>query len=464
MADKKKILIVDEEGGYGELLKEVLSSTFRIIDTDNCKEAESLASLNLPDMVIIDVEASGERGVELCETIKDDPETRDIPVLLITSLIHKDIIISGLKAGANDYILKPLCLPELVARIESHLRTQGDYEGLEHRDLLMLLELSETISVTRSPNAILRLIVSKVSKILDVARCSVISLVDSKKVIVKASSDLEHNVEIKLDLHKYPEIRKAIETKQSVTINDIHSDPLMTSVRQHIESLPYKSIIVIPLIKKESVIGTFFLRTASYEKEWVSERVYKLSTLVANIAANALENAILFESIKSAQEYFEEVSIRDDLTKLFNRRHFYERLEEEFKRAKRHNEPLSLVYIDIDNFKEINDSYGHNKGDLVLKEVGKLLKATARETDIPARCGGDEFTILLPNTDPTGAKECATRVSSIINSHQIKSLDKYKLTASIGFATYQNQNLDSCDDLVKCADDAMYAAKATGKG
>jgi len=464
LSNRKKILIVDEELSYRELLREALGSHYRIIDTESCDEAVLLAGLNDPDLIIIDVETSGQRGVELCSNLKEDPETRDIPVILITSLIKKDDIILGLQAGASDYIIKPMCLPEVVARIESHLRTQDDYAALEHKDLLMLLELSETISVTRSPNAILRLIVNKMSKIMDVSRCSVISLTAGKTVIVKASSDMDHNVEIKLDLNKYPEIRKAIETKQSVTINDVKNDPLMVSVQEHLEGLEFNSIIVIPLIKKESVIGTFFLRTVSREKEWVSERVFKLSQLVANIAANALENAILFESIKSAQEYFEEVSVRDDLTKLYNRRHFYNRLKEEFSRSIRYGDPLSLLFIDVDDFKRINDTYGHAAGDRVLQEIGRLLKGAARESDLPARCGGDEFAMLLPNTSAEGAYELATRVAKLIQSHSIDEINNEEITTSVGVATSFDKNVESYEELVRQADDAMYKSKESGKG
>jgi len=464
VSNKKKILIVDEELSYRELLREALGSRYKIIDTESCDEAILLAGLNTPDLIIIDVEASSRRGVELCENLKEDPETRDIPIILITSLIKKDDIILGLQAGASDYIIKPMCLPEVVARTESHLRTQDDYAELEHKDLLLLLELSETISVTRSPNAILRLIVNKMSKIIDVSRCSVISLVDGKKVIVKASSDMDHNAEIRLDLKKYPEIRKAIETKQSVTIKNVKNDPLMVSVQEHVSGLEFNSIIVIPLIKKESVIGTFFLRTVFREEDWVSERVFKLSQLVANIAANALENAMLFESIKSAQEYFEELSVRDELTKLFNRRHFYNRLKEEFSRSTRHGAPLSLLFIDVDDFKRINDTYGHTAGDGVLREIGGLLKNTARLSDLTARCGGDEFAILLPNTNTEGAYELATRVAKLVENLAMDKINNEKITTSIGIATCFDKNVQSFEELVKKADAAMYQSKESGKG
>jgi two-component system cell cycle response regulator len=461
---KKKIFIVDEELSYRELLKEALRTNYSVIDTENFNEAVYLARLNRPDLIIIDVEMSGRKGVELCETLKDDPETSDIPVLLATSLTNKEDIILGLQAGASDYITKPMCLPAVIARIESHLRTQEDYAELEHKDLLMLLELSEAISVTKSPNAILRLIVNKMSKIMDVSRCSVISFTDGKQIVVKASSDLEKNREIYLDINRYPEIRESIQTKKTVIINDIKNDPLMASVRLHIEALEYNSVVVIPLIKKESVIGTFFLRTVSRETGWISERICKLCQLVANISANALENAILFESIKTAQEYFEDISIRDDLTKLFNRRHFYCRLQEEFSRAVRHNEPLSLVFFDVDNFKRINDTYGHAQGDEVLIQIGHILKTTAREIDLPARYGGDEFAVILPNTNIAGAIELASRISTAVKNQKIEGLDSEKVSISSGVSARINNNVQSFDELLKLADEAMYQSKSQGKG
>ncbi len=138
--------------------------------------------------------------------------------------------------------------------------------------------------------------------------------------------------------------------------------------------LDYNSIVVVPIIKKENVIGTFFLRTASPLKDGITDRIFKLCQLVVNISASALENAILFESMKTAQEFFKEMSIRDGLTKLYNHRHFYNRLEEEFSRALRYESPLSLVFLDIDGFKRVNDTYGHSNGDKVLKQIGDFIR------------------------------------------------------------------------------------------
>jgi diguanylate cyclase (GGDEF)-like protein len=168
--------------------------------------------------------------------------------------------------------------------------------------------------------------------------------------------------------------------------------------------------------------------------------------------------------MKTAQGYFEEISIRDGLTKLFNHRHFYSRLEEEFGRAYRYNLPLSLAFFDIDGFKRVNDTFGHIEGDKVLKQIGYFMKTVARESDIAARYGGEEFALLLPNTTAAGALELAKRLCSMIQEHQFKSLNDEHITVSAGTSTVFGQNLQSYDQLVRLADEAMYTAKKMGKG
>ncbi len=463
MGTKKKILIVDDEPFFREILKDIFNEQFDIIEAEDGDEAVSLSHQHLPDLIIMDVEMPRKNGIEACKILKNEIKTRKIPIILFTARTKKKDMVLGLKAGADDYITKPVYIPEIIARVEAHLRTKDHYSDLEYKDLRFLLEVTENISAIRNPMAILRLIVEKMEEIIDVARCSIISINDKGETIVKASNDLGWHEELILDLSKYPEIQKSFESKQAVIINDIKNDPLMDTVREQTKNLGYNSIIVIPVVKKESVIGTFFLRTVSPIKDGITDRVYKLCQLIANISANALENAILFESVQEAQEYFEEISIRDGLTSLYNHRHFYDRLEEEFSRASRYGSPLSLVFFDIDNFKRINDLYGHTRGDQILKKIGQLIKSVARESDIPARYGGEEFAIILPNTAKEGAFDLANRMHSIIRNHKFENLPDEQITISSGVSTLVNKNVQSFNELVHLADNGMYTAKHQGK-
>jgi len=458
-----KILVVDDEFFFRRVLKDALKDQYDIIEGKNGDEAISLARALKPNLIVMDVEMPVKDGIDACRVLKENAETRKIPVILFTSLTKKEDIARGLKVGADDYITKPMCLPEILARVGAHLRPKDYYVDLEQNDLILLLELAENISAIRNPMTILHLIVDKMAGMIGNARCSIVSINNEGVPFVKASSDLALHEDIKLELCRYPEIKKALNSKQPVIINDIKNDPLMDSVRTQIKGLNFNSIVVIPVIKKESVIGTFLLRMATPLSDGVTKRIHKLCQLVANLSANALETAILFERTQTAQEFFEEMAIRDGLTKLYNHQHFYSCLEKEFSRASRYNTPLSLVFFDIDNFKRINDNYGHTHGDMVLGTIGQLTNSIARQSDIPARYGGEEFAVILPNTTSEGALEMANRLGSMIREHQFECLDGEQVTISSGTSTFTENNVKSCEQLVQLADKAMYNAKLLGK-
>ncbi|PLX83554.1 MAG: diguanylate cyclase [Desulfuromonas sp.] len=458
-----KILISEPDKLVCRNLSYILSVRYTAIEVD-CGEAliEKVAELT-PDLVIMDIEQSGISGIEVCRKLKQTERTKRIPVILITSHINREEIVCGLQAGADDYLTKPLIPAEVLARVDAHLRYPDFYADLERDDLQMLLGLYDTVFALRNPMKILQMIVDRLAELLDVERCSIVSVASNVEMIVKASSHLHENPEIRLDLDRYPEIRKALETRSAVVVDDVGSDPLMESVQPSLSSLNFKSMLVVPIIKKESVIGTLFLGTATTLQKGISERVFKLCHLVANISANALENAILFESIRTAKEFFEEMAIRDGLTRLYNHRHFYDRLGKEFARAKRYREPLSLIFFDIDDFKNVNDLYGHIHGDEVLKVIGQRVLDLIRASDIAVRYGGEEFAILLPSTDAEGALSLAERVSAAISESRFNGLGDLQVTVSTGVATYVGDNLAGANELVEIVDRGMYSAKSQGK-
>jgi two-component system cell cycle response regulator len=230
-------------------------------------------------------------------------------------------------------------------------------------------------------------------------------------------------------------------------------------VRDKIQGLTDHAIFVVPIIKKQNVIGTFFLRTASLFKEGISTRIFKLCQLVANISGDALENAVIFEAMHSKRRLLEDLALRDGLTGLYNHQQFHTRLEEEFYRAQRYALPLSCVFADIDHFKDINDRYRHVTGDVVLKQIGKLIEKMLRKSDLAARYGGDEFAVLLPNTTSQGANDFAERMEKEIGELSIQQLKGETVSISIGVATYQNGNVPSYKDLLQRADEVMYAGK-----
>ena len=460
----KKILVVDHEPFSRTVLQDILGGEYQVFAAATGAEAMALARRQTPDLILLDLDTPEDDRAALCTRLKETQSTRYIPVILLSSCNQKEEILNGLYAGADDYLTKPLCASETLARIDAHLRTRDDFADLEKEDLLMLLELSEIISVTRNPKRILAIIVEKVAAALKVSRCSVIALNDTGELMVKASSDLPPNLEIKIDLEKYPEIEKAWRTQRPVVLQDIHRDPLMAPVRTRLQGLPDQAILVVPIIKKQNVIGTFFLRTAAIGSGGISGRVFTLCQLVANISGNALENGIVFEAMQSKKKLLEELAFRDSLTGLYNHQHFHTRFEEEFSRAQRYALPLSCVFADIDGFKTINDRFGHITGDVVLKQIGRRIERMLRKSDLAARYGGEEFAVLLPNTTEQGARDFADRLRTEIGALAIQQLKGERVSISVGAATWQDGNTTTYTQLLHLADNAMYVEKQAKKG
>ena len=178
----------------------------------------------------------------------------------------------------------------------------------------------------------------------------------------------------------------------------------------------------------------------------------------------------LQDQLRSTQAKLEEQSVTDGLTGLKNRRFFDDRLGEEFRRAQRYSDPVSLIMVDLDHFKQVNDRYGHQVGDLVLREAAACIRASIRDPDICARYGGEEFAVVLPKTHLTGALAVAERIWRELGAkvyHQVSTTSgvatDLRVTASVGLAFFPAKDINSPETLVKFADDALYQAKRSGR-
>jgi diguanylate cyclase (GGDEF)-like protein len=170
-----------------------------------------------------------------------------------------------------------------------------------------------------------------------------------------------------------------------------------------------------------------------------------------------LQNALLHQEL-------ERLSVTDRLTELYNHGYFKQRLDEEFQRSVRFGHPLSLIMLDIDDFKEFNDSFGHPCGDRVLKSVSEVIRKNLRDMDIAARYGGEEFVVVLPETTCDGATMVAERIRVEVErvSHEIADMVHVNRTVSIGVATYPG-SASTAQALLEAADSAMYRGKRAGK-
>jgi diguanylate cyclase (GGDEF)-like protein len=180
----------------------------------------------------------------------------------------------------------------------------------------------------------------------------------------------------------------------------------------------------------------------------------------------------LQDQLQSTQKTLAEQSITDALTGLKNRRFFDERLPEEFRRAQRYADPLSLIMVDLDHFKRVNDQFGHQMGDVVLRDAAASIRASIRDPDICARFGGEEFAVMLPKTHVGGALAVAERIWRALGDRVYRQevpaagqegAVEIKVTASLGLAFFPSKDITSADLLVKFADEALYQAKSSGR-
>ncbi len=392
--------------------------------------------------------------------------TAGLPSISIIAGNAKKGIENAIAHNVRAYLYRPYIEKDLQSKLESVILEREMIENLgrEVKELEAVQTLTQLLSSTLDPKELLFKIVSKIAEIMPVTRCSVIR-VDwtHTSAFVVASFEDPRVSGIKLNLRKYPEIVEALTSRRPVEIKNIETDPLMKSVKHIISPLGIRSILVIPILFRDNVIGTLFLRTSRAEHAFNESEIRLLNT-VANASANALNNAFLFEQVEDEKSRLEKLSLTDFLTGIYNIRYFYHRIIEEFSRSQRYAVPISCLMLDIDHFKKINDRFGHKAGDQVLKEFAQLLKKQSRKSDVLARYGGEEFIILLPQTSHDGAMSEAERIRKIVETHAFRYLKKKEgLTISLGVAASPHDRIRTHDDLISFADQALFVAKNSGR-
>jgi len=348
----------------------------------------------------------------------------------------------------------------------SAARSLAGSRGIElaQDNLLLVLDILKNISTLRRAHDILYIFVESMAKAVHMARCSVVRIwKDRATGYVVASHDDPTVTDIPISLDKYPEVLDCLNHRATLVINDAQNNRLTKPVCELLERANISSLMVTPILLDHDEVGTLVLRAARRSQPF-SLREQHFCEIVANAAANALERAHLFESIQAANERLEKLAITDELTGLYNQRHFRTRLLQEFQRADRYNVPLSCMIMDIDNFKWVNDNWGHLQGDIVLRQVAHGIRRQVRRTDILARYGGEEFVLIMPQTDADGAIAETTRLHGTLDTLQFTGMDKrFRVTASCGVATFDRGNMPTAEGLLRCADVALYRAKHANK-
>ncbi len=482
MGVKGHVLLADDNKLVVKVTSSILEQAGYRVDVawDGIEAAIKAFSL-LPDLVILDVEMPKIKGYQVCRLLKEDPLTSWMPVIMLTGREHQSDMFWGLKTGADAYITKGFKPEHLLQKVDELLSQSVAYE--EARELsrkrqkdvtedYVIDKITDLLDRKLYETTILNDIASLSSSLQDFSETvnSVFEILDNLFSYTAGSLLFFAEQELYIYINQAcpAEIveEQALETIQVATGYAWKtSDPSLIErvvlnqdrmIEAGGEKQPRPAYVHIPLTAHKTVIGV--LVVAGPPSPAFRRDAPVILNLISNELTMILDNARLYEGAKR-------MAITDGLTKIYNHRFFQELFEKEFKRAYRYNSTFSLIMLDIDFFKRLNDTYGHLYGDEILKEMANLVKGCLRTMDILARYGGEEFAILLPETDLEDAVFTADRIRMAVENHDFpQSKGKpVKVTVSQGVTTYPSSDIEKRSDIVAKADAALYEAKEAGR-
>jgi two-component system cell cycle response regulator len=466
-----KILVADDDQALSRTLSWILKENgYDVLTVPGGEHLFDHLSAEQFDLLLLDIMMPKVDGLQLLQRVKSDPRFKDLPVLMISSMPPEEATVRSLGLGASDFIPKPFRVRELLARVKAHLRVGRELNQAraEARSRSEMMEILQEVTASLKPEEIYQILVRRVAQGLNISRCSIIIAGpddDHGTVVAAYENPMLHNLAV--DLRRYPEIQHALATGEVVLVRDVLTDPLFHDVRAVWESegreAPARSAIAIRFSLRQQPAGVFFLRTTTGDAP-LNEQDVQFAEQVINAAVAALEKAYDLENAVMGQEQMRHLAETDPLTNCFNRRALMEKLEQEMDRAARYATMLTGMMVDIDNFKQINDTHGHLVGDRVLKQLASLLKREQRSVDIVARYGGEEFVVLLPETTSTESRNFAERILRRVATHDFgEPGHPVRVTISIGIASFPDERVSDGESLLRLADTHLYRAKSDGR-
>lgn len=445
-----RILVVDDIIANVRLLEAKLSAEyFDVLTAMNGLDALEAVQKSKPDIVLLDVMMPGIDGIEVCKRIKSDPATQHIPVVIVTALDQPEDRVRGLEAGADDFLTKPVNDISLFCRIKSLTRlkmltdelrlraTGGDALEVMMRTPGALGENPGRVLLVASEDSGYERLVARLGEHHDI---SVVA--DGATAIATATETLSpyELIIVSFDQANFDGLRLCSQLR---SLEATRQTPILIIVNPDEQQLLLRGL--------DMGVNDYLLRPVDNQ-----ELLARINTQVKRWR--------YAEQLRASVKASIEMAITDPLTGLYNRRYLDTHLSHMIEHYINRGKQLSVLAVDVDFFKAINDTYGHDAGDKVLQELGSRLRENTRSIDLSCRTGGEEFIVVLPSTDGDTAERIAERLRRSVAARSF-SVDVKKtvpVTVSVGMATLLGSE-DTLEHLLKRADEALYTAKREGR-
>lgn len=441
------VLVVDDMDSNIKLLQaKLLSEYYTVLTSNSAEEAFKIIASNRVDIILMDVMMPIMDGITACRKIKENPNTSYIPLIMVTALSEIEDRVRALEAGADDFLTKPVDYVELFARVKSLTRMKSILDELKLRNQTNQTVGGVSINIDD-----------------DITKTKIIILDDDliqSKNIAKILTNIVGEVKIfnnLLNFETFLENYQPDIAMISCQMNGV--DPLRVCVKlRSKEDLKHTSII---LISEENELDVIIKGMEIGINDYFITPIDN-NELIARVKTQ-LRKKIYIDKLKADLEQNFNLSIKDSLTNIFNRRYFDNHIKLMIESAKQSSKNLSVIMLDIDDFKSVNDIYGHQAGDELLKSISDILIGNLRVTDLVSRYGGDEFVILIPDLSISDVLKICERLKSKIEKTNFNIPGQsaiIKKTISMGVAEYKNQ---SVKQFIEEADKALYNSKGAGK-
>jgi len=447
-----RVLVVDDIAANVKLLEAKLSAEyFDVVTAFSGQEALDLIARDQPDIVLLDVMMPGMDGFEVCRRLKKAPETTHIPIIMVTALDQPSDRVQGLEAGADDFLTKPVNDIALFARVKSLVRLKMMTDELRMREAT-----GQTMGVLDDPgtdalaqgSADGRILLvedreqsaRRIAETLGAESHDVTIEAKPDEVLVRAKGDDYDLIVVSLTLEDVDGLRLCSQLR---SVDAVRQVPILVMVEEGDTRRLVRAL--------EMGVNDYLLRPVDKNE------------LVARVRTQ-LRRKRYQDRLRNNFQLSLEMAITDQLTGLHNRRYMESHLDTLIAQARAGDRPISFLIMDIDYFKPVNDTYGHDIGDEVLKECATRIAANVRGIDLACRYGGEEFVVVMPDTDVSFAYMVAERLRQQVADVPFAiSTDPGELNLTISIGVTVSEPGDTAASLLRRADQALYRAKNSGR-